>query len=340
VPAGVPVPALRAVTVADLRAILDELDDFWSEDRDMAFLHQALYVHEFGETSVLAERDGRILGYLLGFVNQDGTGYVHAVAVRSEARGQGLARAMYARFDSLVRARGATGLKAITGPENSGSRAFHEALGFSVEEVEGYSPSAGARLVFTRRLREPLADTGGEVDLGGGVRMRPMRAEDVDELHCAIQDNRPHLQRWMPFVERSLDETAAHVQKTVRDLDAGEGAGMLLIDRDRLIGGVAFIGMSRKDRSTKIGYWLAEPAQGRGIMTRAVGAMVDQAFGPWGLRRVEIRVATSNARSRAIPERLGFREEGVLRAAYAVGQNTYDEVVYGLLAEDTRVTRT
>jgi ribosomal protein S18 acetylase RimI-like enzyme len=163
VSAGEPVPALRSVTIGDLSAILGELDDFWAEEpeagaerrptpptRDMAFLHQALYVHEFGETSVLAERDGRILGYLLGFVSQDGTGYIHAVAVRGEARGEGLARAMYERFEGLVRARGAHGLKAITAPENTGSRAFHEALGFSVEEVEGYSPSAGARLVFRR----------------------------------------------------------------------------------------------------------------------------------------------------------------------------------------------
>jgi predicted GNAT superfamily acetyltransferase len=145
-------PALRAVGVADLRAILAELDDFWGADRDMTFLHQALYVHEFGETSVLAERDGRILGYLLGFVSQDASGYIHAVAVRRKARGEGLARTMYARFEELVRSRGARRLKAITAPENEGSRAFHVALGFAVEEVEEYSPSSGARLVFARAL--------------------------------------------------------------------------------------------------------------------------------------------------------------------------------------------
>ena len=150
----------------------------------MAFLHQALYVHEFGETSVLAERDGRTLAYLLGFVSQDGTGYIHAVAVRGESRGEGLARSMYARFEELVRERDAYRLKAITAPGNSGSRAFHEALGFAVQEVEGYSPSSGTRLVFTRRLAEPVAGAGAEVDLGDGVSMRPMRLQDAEELHA------------------------------------------------------------------------------------------------------------------------------------------------------------
>ena|ERR1700726_884645 len=142
---------LRAVEVADLRAILGELEEFWDE-RDTAFLHQALYVHEFGETSVLAEEHGEILAYLLGFVGQDGTGYIHAVAVRMRARGRGLARRLYERFGALVRERGARSLKAITAPDNEGSRAFHQALGFSVELVEDYSPSGGARLVFRREL--------------------------------------------------------------------------------------------------------------------------------------------------------------------------------------------
>jgi ribosomal protein S18 acetylase RimI-like enzyme len=139
------------VTIADLRAILGEIDAFWDE-RDMRFLHRALYVHEFGETSALAERDGTIVGYLLGFVSPDATGYIHAVAVRRTARGGGLATSLYERFEELVRARGARRLKAITAPDNADSRAFHEALGFSVQEVADYSPSGGARLVFGCKL--------------------------------------------------------------------------------------------------------------------------------------------------------------------------------------------
>jgi L-amino acid N-acyltransferase YncA len=145
-------PALRTVTIADLAEILDQLEDFWQEGRDMGFLHQALYVHEFGETSVLAERDGRIAGYLLGFLAPGGYGYIHAVGVRAEERGRGLGRLMYERFATLAEARGAKSLKAITAPENSDSRAFHLAVGFTEELVEGYSPSGGARIVFRRTL--------------------------------------------------------------------------------------------------------------------------------------------------------------------------------------------
>jgi L-amino acid N-acyltransferase YncA len=59
---------------------------------------------------------------------------------------------MYERFAERVGERGAHSLKAITAPENSESRAFHAAVGFSEELIEGYSPSGGARIVFRRPL--------------------------------------------------------------------------------------------------------------------------------------------------------------------------------------------
>jgi len=327
---------LRHVTIPDLRSILSELEEFWGEDRDMAFLHQALYVHEFGETSVLAERDGRIEGYLLGFVSQDAVGYIHAVAVRGEARGEGLARRMYERFGELAEGRDALALKAITSPENSDSRAFHEAIGFAVEEVEDYSPSGGMRVVFGKPLGEPPAGAAREIDLGEGVSMRGMRLEDTEELHRAIEANSEHIGRWLPFAEQPYERTAAHVRRSVLAFEAGKSAAMIILEDGRLSGAVSFVQTSREQSVTQIGYWLAESAQGRGIMTRAVAAMVGQALGPWGFERVEIRVAGENARSRAIPERLGFRLEGELRAGHRVGGAVHEEMIYGLLADDPR----
>jgi ribosomal-protein-serine acetyltransferase len=89
-------------------------------------------------------------------------------------------------------------------------------------------------------------------------------------------------------------------------------------------------------RSTSIGYWLDEQHQGQGIMTRAVHALVDQALLGWELNRVEIRAAPENQRSRAIPERLGFRQEGVLREAERVGDRYLDSVVYGMVSSAWR----
>jgi ribosomal-protein-serine acetyltransferase len=66
-------------------------------------------------------------------------------------------------------------------------------------------------------------------------------------------------------------------------------------------------------------------------MTAAVRALIGHAFGVWGLHRIEIAAAVENARSRAIPERLGFREEGVRRDGERHGERYLDLVVYSLL---------
>ena len=69
-------------------------------------------------------------------------------------------------------------------------------------------------------------------------------------------------------------------------------------------------------------------------MTRAVRALVNHALVDEDLHRVEIRAAPDNVRSRAIPERLGFREEGLLRVSERIGDRYLDSVVYGMLAPE------
>jgi ribosomal-protein-serine acetyltransferase len=97
---------------------------------------------------------------------------------------------------------------------------------------------------------------------------------------------------------------------------------------------VGFHGVDWTHRKTSIGYWLSEEDQGNGTMTQAVRALVDHALGTWQLRRVEVRIAPENVRSRAIVERLGFCEEGILRQVERVGNRRLDGVVYSMLASD------
>jgi ribosomal-protein-serine acetyltransferase len=85
---------------------------------------------------------------------------------------------------------------------------------------------------------------------------------------------------------------------------------------------------------TSIGYWLTEEAQGRGLMTATVRTLLDHAFGFWGLHRVFIEVVVGNERSKAIPERLGFQQEAVLREAKLIRGSYEDTLLYAMLAPD------
>jgi ribosomal-protein-serine acetyltransferase len=92
-----------------------------------------------------------------------------------------------------------------------------------------------------------------------------------------------------------------------------------------------------RNRAASLGYWLSEDEEGRGTMTDPVRALVAHSFTQWKLNRVEIRADVENVRSRAIPERLGFRQEGILRQAYRVSEDRYsDDAVYSMLASEWR----
>ena len=71
-----------------------------------------------------------------------------------------------------------------------------------------------------------------------------------------------------------------------------------------------------------------------GIMMKVAKTLTDYAFSELQLNKVEIRAAFENMKSRAIPERLGFVNEGCIRQAEWLYDHFVDHAVYGMLAEE------
>jgi ribosomal-protein-serine acetyltransferase len=162
--------------------------------------------------------------------------------------------------------------------------------------------------------------------------IRPFEPDDAPELHALVEANRAHLARWLPWAaDQDLEATERFIARAEEQLIREDGFQATLEPEGKIIGAIGFPSVDRLNRNTSIGYWLAESSQGRGIMTAAVRALVSYAFYEWDLHRVEIHCAPDNHRSRAIPERLGFREEARLRDAELVEGRYLDSVVYGLL---------
>jgi len=172
-------------------------------------------------------------------------------------------------------------------------------------------------------------------ELPEGRGLRALAETDAIELHALIEANRAHLARWMPWAANQTPEnTADFIRSTRRQLANGDGLQAALTSGTAIVGVAGFHGVDWPNRATSLGYWLAAAAQGHGAMTHAVRALVDHAIGTWELNRVEIRADVENLRSRAIPERLGFKIEGTLRQAQRLGESYRDQVVYAMLAEE------
>ncbi|MGW7067020.1 N-acetyltransferase family protein [Streptomyces sp. NPDC054855] len=137
--------------MAEFHQVLSDHSRYWGE-RDLRSLHLLALVQEFGSTCLVARAEDGIRGYIFGFVTPNGTGYVHLIATRDDARGTGLGRRLYAAFAEAADLHGARQLKAITSIENTGSIAFHRSLGFDTKIVDDYHGPGRAMAVFHRVL--------------------------------------------------------------------------------------------------------------------------------------------------------------------------------------------
>jgi RimJ/RimL family protein N-acetyltransferase len=86
--------------------------------------------------------------------------------------------------------------------------------------------------------------------------------------------------------------------------------------------------------NAEIGYWLSEDCWGRGIMSRAVGLMVNHAFGKMKLLRLYAAIYEHNPASMRVLEKNGFRREAIHRKAVIKGGRRLDEHLYALLREE------
>lgn len=172
--------------------------------------------------------------------------------------------------------------------------------------------------------------------LGDDAELRLLEEHDAEALYHLIDRNRDFLREWLPFPDfvTGPEGTLDFIRTTRRQVADNQGLQCVIVCEGEPAGMVGFHRINWMNKSTTLGYWLAEDCNGRGLMTRAVRAMVEHAFTGWKLNKVEIRVATENRKSQAIPERLGFVKEGVLRQNELLNGEYVDHIAYSMLAEE------
>jgi ribosomal-protein-serine acetyltransferase len=160
----------------------------------------------------------------------------------------------------------------------------------------------------------------------------------AEELFALVDANRTYLREWLPWLDQNteVEHTRVFIRAMRKQHEDKNGFTCGIRFRGRLAGVVGLHGIDRVNRKTSIGYWIAQPHQGQGLVTRACAALLPYLFDELGLNCVEIGCAVGNTRSGAIPERLGFTKEGVLRQREWLYDHFVDHVVYGLLASEWR----
>jgi RimJ/RimL family protein N-acetyltransferase len=136
--------------------------------------------------------------------------------------------------------------------------------------------------------------------------LRPLRPEDADALVTACQD--PEISHWTrvpsPYTHVHARE---YLESSAEAARAGEAVSLFAFDdAGALLGSFSILDLRAAPRYGEIGYWLAAPARGRGIATRAVRLLTEWGHATLGLDEIEIIVHEANVASHGVPLRAGY----------------------------------
>ncbi len=162
---------------------------------------------------------------------------------------------------------------------------------------------------------------------------------DGKAVYEAIQASRAELKQWLPFAanEQTLEQTEENIRESHIKFLKREDLRMLIFQKEtgEFIGSTGLHRMDWDVPRFEIGYWLDSRQSSKGYMLEATEGLTSFAFNVLKAKRVEIRVDTRNTRSRAIPEKLGFELEGILRNEDVAvdGSGLRDTCIYGKIKD-------
>ncbi|HTK32215.1 MAG TPA: GNAT family protein [Candidatus Saccharimonadaceae bacterium] len=165
--------------------------------------------------------------------------------------------------------------------------------------------------------------------------LRETAAHDVDAVF-AMESDPVAMRYWSKPPMRDVAEAEAAVERAMSLFPARTALrwAMTRPEDDRLIGHVSLFNFVEQSDRADLGYGMNRDHWGQGFMSEALNAVVDYAFGPMGLRRLEADIHPDNLASLRSLERLGFRREGLLLERWQVGDEISDSAVFGLLARE------
>lgn len=167
--------------------------------------------------------------------------------------------------------------------------------------------------------------------------VRCFELADARALHDVLAADAGHLARWLAWARDEPQPLHVHLQLVRafrRRFDGDEDYAYGVFDAGDgvLLGSVSLHPVPGEPGAWSLGYWIAREHGGRGLATEAAGALVRCAFEVERAARVEIHCDASNARSRALAARLGFRLDAELRErGHAPGEA---RAVHSLLASE------
>ncbi|UTE75588.1 GNAT family N-acetyltransferase [Rossellomorea sp. KS-H15a] len=170
------------------------------------------------------------------------------------------------------------------------------------------------------------------------LELRMPQPGDGRAVNAAIKASLSDLQPWLGFARSnpSVEETETNTREAHAKFITRESLRYLIFlkDTNEFVGSTGFHNIDWSVPKFEIGYWIDTRMSGNGYMAEAVGKLTEMALNELNGKRVEIRCESTNDKSRAVPERLGYELEGILRNEdlSVDGERLTDTCVYGKIS--------
>ncbi|MFO1446122.1 GNAT family N-acetyltransferase [Bacillus sp. Bva_UNVM-123] len=126
---------IRSVKGSDYYTVSPLINEWWG-GRNMSDMLPKLFFDHFTNTSFIAEKEGELIGFLIGFLSQSkpNEAYIHFVGVHPDYRKHNIGKQLYDQFFEVVSQNGRNIVRCVTSPVNKASIVFHTKMGFEIEE--------------------------------------------------------------------------------------------------------------------------------------------------------------------------------------------------------------
>ncbi len=168
------------------------------------------------------------------------------------------------------------------------------------------------------------------------LELRQIRKEDALEFFKLADKNRLYLRQWLGWLDitKAPNDTEKFIGHTIKAISENKALCYLIWNENEISGIIHLVDIDKTNKKASIGYWIGEEYRGQGSAKKATAALVSHAFNELKLNRIEIRCATGNTASQAVPKSLNFKEEGILRENEWLYDRFVDHIVYSILAKE------
>jgi len=172
-----------------------------------------------------------------------------------------------------------------------------------------------------------------EIKVNNKITLREISIDDANIIFNKINEYRESLKTWLPWINSTKSQK--DTENFINSIINSEKDLVFIIKHQLNFAGI--IGLKEIDvlnHRAEIGYWLLPCFEGKGIMTLCCKAITDYSFNHLNINRIQIKCATKNQKSNAIPNRLNYFFEGIEREGEFINDKYFDLNLYSALKNE------